>query len=128
MLDFTKEKLNYLVDEIKARFLVKNGGVLESYTEKLVATTGVINLNLGNVFTIAPTTNTTFSITNAKSNIAHSFTLYISMGATARTLNYPAGVKWESESIPEMAVNKTYILTFSTINGGTTWFGNWGEY
>ena len=106
-----------------------SGGTLETYTEKLQATTGVMNLNLANVFTDTPSANRTYSITNAKSGVSHSFTLYITMGATVRTLTFPAGVKWAGDEIPDMTTaNKTYILTFSTINGGTTWFGNGSDY
>ncbi|HZJ99032.1 MAG TPA: hypothetical protein VFC79_03450, partial [Tissierellaceae bacterium] len=63
------------------------------------------------------------TITNAKAG-AHSFTLIITMGATVRTLTFPASVKWADGEVPEMTeANKTYILTFMTINSGTTWFG-----
>jgi hypothetical protein len=105
------------------QLLPKSGGTLENYVEKLTTTTGVINLNDGNVFHRDATANTTFSITNAKAG-AHSFTLIITMGATVRTLTFPSSVKWQDGKVPEMTeANKTYILTFMTINSGTTWFG-----
>ena len=98
-------------------------GTINNYVEKLTTTTGAINLNSGNVFHRDATANTTFSITNAKAG-AHSFTLIITMGATVRTLTFPASVKWQDGEVPEMTeANKTYILTFMTINSGTTWFG-----
>jgi hypothetical protein len=47
------------------------------------------------------------------------------MGATVRTLTFPASVKWANGEIPDMSkANTMYILTFSTINAGTTWYGN----
>lgn len=99
-------------------------GTINNYVEKLTTTTGAINLNSGNVFHINATANTTFSITNAKAG-AHSFTLIITMGGTERiTLTFPASVKWQDGEVPDMTeTNKTYILTFMTINSGTTWFG-----
>ena len=104
--------------------LPQSGGILNDYTEKLITTTGAINLNLGNVFHRNATTNTTFSITGAKYGVAHSFTLIITMGATVRTLGFPVSVKWRGWEIPDMTeANKTYILTLMTINSGTTWFG-----
>ena len=107
-----------------------SNGVLENYREKLVTlsgTTTTINLSLGNVFTHALSGNTTYSITNAISGQAHSFTLIITMGATIRTLSFPVSVKWQGGDIPDMTtVNKTYVLTFVTINGGTTWLGMFG--
>ena len=107
-----------------------SGGILENYREKLVTSSGTstaINLLLGNVFTHTLTGNTTYSITNAVNGQAHSFTLIINQTATVRTLTFPASVKWQGGEIPDMTTaSKTYILTFVTINGGTTWLGMFG--
>ncbi|HZK00688.1 MAG TPA: hypothetical protein VFC79_11800 [Tissierellaceae bacterium] len=106
-----------------------SGGILENYREKLTTTTGAINLSLGNVFYRNATANTTFSITNAVSGQSHSFTLYIEMGATVRTLTFPTSIKWVGGEIPDMTtVNKMYVLVFSSIDGGTTWYGNGSDY
>ncbi len=100
---------------------------LETYTEKIQATTGIINLSLANVFTDTPSASRTYSITNAKSGVAHSFTLIITMGATVETLTFPASVKWQGGEIPDMTTaSKTYVLTFVTVDGGTTWLGMFG--
>ena len=104
--------------------LNKSNDTLETYTEKVQATTGIINLSLANVFTDTPSASRTYSITNAKSGVAHSFTLIITMGATVQTLTFPASVQWQGGEIPDMTeFNKIYILTFMTIDGGTTWLG-----
>ena len=107
-----------------------SGGVLENYREKLVTLSGTstaINLSLGNVFAHTLTGNTIYSITNAVSGQAHSFTLIITMGSTVRTLTFPASVKWQGGEIPDMSTaSKTYILTFVTINGGSNWLGMFG--
>ena len=107
-----------------------SNGVLENYREKLVTLSGTstaINLSLGNVFTHTLTGNTTYSITNAVSGQAHSFTLIITQTATVRTITFPSSVKWQDGEIPDMTTaNKTYVLTFLTINGGTTWLGMFG--
>ena len=107
-----------------------SGGVLENYREKLVTLSGTstaINLSLGNVFTHTLTGNTTYSITNAVNGQAHSFTLIINQTATVRTLTFPASVKWQGGEIPDMSTaNKTYVLTFVTVDGGTTWLGMFG--
>jgi len=116
------------VDNVKQMPI--SGGVLENYREKLVTLSGTsttINLSLGNVFTHTLSGNTTYSITNAVSGQAHSFTLIINMGSTVRTLTFPASVKWQGGEIPDMSTaSKTYVLTFLTINGGTTWLGMFG--
>ena len=119
------------VDNVKQMPI--SNGVLENYREKLVTLSGTstaINLSLGNVFTHTLTGNTTYSITNAVNSQAHSFTLIITQTATVRTLTFPASVIWQGEEIPDMtSASKTYVLTFVTVDGGTTWLGmSGGEF
>ncbi len=107
-----------------------SGGVLENYTEKLVTLSGTstaIDLSLGNVFIHTLSGNTTYSITNAVNGQAHSFTLIINQTTTARTLTFPASIKWQGGEIPDLSTaSKTYILTFVTVDGGSTWLGMFG--
>ena len=107
-----------------------SGRILESYSEKLVTlldTATTIDLSLGNVFTHTLSGNTTYTISNAVNGQAHSFTLIVNMGSTVRTLTFPSSVKWQGGEIPDMTTpNKTYILTFMTVDGGTTWLGMFG--
>lgn len=116
------------VDNVKQMPI--SGGVLENYREKLTtvsASGGSIDLSLGNVFQHTPSRNTTYSITNAVSGQAHSFTLVINMGSTFRALTFPASVKWQGGDIPDTTTpNKTYVLTFMTVDGGTTWLAMFG--
>lgn len=128
----TKEQVGLdEVDNIKQMPI--SGGILENYREKLVALSGAstaINLSLGNVFTHTLSGNTTYSISNAVNSQAHSFTLIITQTATVRTLTFPASVIWQGGEIPDMSTaNKTYVLTFVTVNGGSTWLGmSGGEF
>jgi subtilisin len=107
-----------------------SGGTLENYSEKLTtvsASGGSIDLSLGNVFVHTPNGNRTYSITNAVNGQAHSFTLIINMGSTVRTLIFPSSVKWQGGEIPDLTTpNKTYVLTFMTVDGGTNWLGMFG--
>lgn len=107
-----------------------SGGILENYREKLVtvsAANGSIDLSLGNVFQHSPSGDSTYSITNAVNGQAHSFTLIVNMGSTVRTLTFPASVKWQGGEIPDLSTaNKTYVLTFVSVDGGTTWLGMFG--
>lgn len=108
-----------------------SGGILENYREKLVTVSelnGSINLSLGNVFQHTPSGDRTYSITNAVNGQAHSFTLIIHMGVTiVRTLTFPSSVKWQGGEIPDLTTaGKTYVLTFMTVDGGTTWLGMFG--
>ena len=63
-------------------------------------------------FTHTLSGNTTYSITNAVSGQAHSFTLIITQTATVR-INFPCKqVKWQGGEIPDMTTaSKTYVLT-----------------
>ena len=105
-----------------------SGGVLENYREKLTAlASGTINLNTGNVFTHTLSGNTTYTISNAISGQAHSFTLIITQTSTVRIITFPASVKWQGGDIPDLSIaSKTYVLTFATVDGGTTWLGMFG--
>ncbi len=107
------------------------GGILEVYTEKITTVsasgTATVNLNSGNVFQHTPSGNKTYYFNNAISGQAHSFTLILNMGYTVRTMTFPASVKWQGGEIPDMTTaNKTYILTFMTVDGGTNWLGMFG--
>ena len=99
------------------------------YREKLVTLSGTsttINLNNGNVFTHTLSGDTAYSISNAQSQ-AHSFTLIITQTETVRTITFPASVKWQGGEIPDLSgASKTYVLTFLSIDGGTTWLGMFG--
>ena len=119
---------NEIPDVDLSNLMPKSGGVLESYGEKLTAlASGTIDLNTGNVFTHTLSGNTTYSITNAVSGVAHSFTLIITQTSTVRTLTFPSSVKWQGGEIPDLTTaSKTYVLTFMTVDGGTTWLGMFG--
>lgn len=103
--------------------------IIKQYQESIAivnASNGIVDLNEGNVFIHNPSGNRTYAFNNTKNN-AHSFTLMINMGSVVRTLTFPASVKWQGGEIPDMSeVNKTYVLTFMTIDGGTTWLGMFG--
>lgn len=101
-----------------------SGGILNDYVEKLVIIGEInsINLDEGNTFLKTISADTTFSIDNTKAG-AHSFTLIIEMN-TLSALTFPTEVKWQDGEVPDMSeANKTYILTFLTIDKGLTWFG-----
>ena len=107
-----------------------SGGVLENYVEKLTTLTGTsnaINLSLGNVFTHTLSGNSMYSIINGVSGQAHSFTLIITQTATVRTVTFSGNIKWQGGEIPDLTTaNKTYVLTFMSIDGGETWLGMFG--
>jgi hypothetical protein len=82
-----------------------------------------IDLELANVHPISITADvTTLTFSNARAG-AHSFTLVVAQGGTLRDITWPVSVAWAGGSEPTMAINKTYWITFVTLNGGTNWTG-----
>ena len=41
----------------------------------------------------------------------------------AYTITYPDSVKWANDEVPELTASGKDVLTFITIDGGTTWYG-----
>lgn len=86
--------------------------------------TDAINLELGNVVTATVSTSAqTFTFTNPPaSGTAGSFTLILTNGGS-QTITWPASVKWEGGTAPTLTASGIDILTFITVDGGTTWYG-----
>lgn len=103
--------------------------ILKDYGETAVVLTGVsgsraLDLTTGNVFDLTLSGNTTLTFNNpTASGNACSFTLIIRQPATLYTVTFPASVKWNEDKVPQFTANKTAILTFVTVNGGTRWYG-----
>ena len=101
--------------------------ILQGYSETIQSSNGigVVNLDIsnGNVFNATLTGNTDFTLSPTDNN-ANSLTLILSQGATVYTVTFPASVKWQGGEIPDLSeANKTYILTFVTVDSGANWFG-----
>jgi hypothetical protein len=93
-----------------------------------VSTTYTVDLSTANIFALTLTGNTTFSFTNpAATGTSSAFTMIITQDSTgSRTGTWPASVKWPGGSTPVLSTgaNKTDILNFITVNGGTTYYGS----
>lgn len=108
--------------------------VMQDYAEALSSpaiSANVLTLNLanGNVFDVTLNANvTTLTISGAPaSGKCGSFTLIVQFpDNTARTVTWPASVVWASNVTPTLTctTNERDILTFLTVNGGTTWFAS----
>lgn len=94
------------------------------------AAIGTVNLDLASssVFQLTLTGNTTLTVSNAPTMINETYTIVVRIiqGATARTLNWFAGITWlNANGVPATpAANKTieYILSWD----GTNWIGRRG--
>lgn len=85
-----------------------------------------LDLSLGNVFAVTKNGATTWSFTNvtAVANRAASFTLILTNGGTTTGANtWPASVKWSYAIVPTLTNGGVDILTFMTVDNGTTWHG-----
>jgi len=104
---------------------------IKNYAETLTiansSTAYTIDLSNGNAFKITMTGNCTFTFSNPPaSGKAGSFTLIQIQDATGgRTTTWPASVKWSGSNVPSLATaaDAVNILTFITVDGGTTWYG-----
>ena len=103
---------------------------IKNYAETVKAhgTTGgsiTCDMQDGNIHTITLNAATTFTFANPPtSGKAGSFTLMLTQGASAYAVTWPTSVKWSGGSAPDLSTaNILYILVFTTIDGGTTWYG-----
>jgi len=83
-----------------------------------------IDLESGNVVTATVSTaEQTFTFTNPPgSGDAGSFTLILTNGGS-QTVNWPASVDWAGGTAPSLTASGVDVLTFTTVDGGTTWYG-----
>jgi hypothetical protein len=83
-----------------------------------------IDLTLGNVITATVDTSAnTFTFSNpSASGSACSFTLILTNGGS-QTVNWPGGVDWAGGSAPTLTTAGVDILTFTTVDAGTIWYG-----
>lgn len=106
---------------------------IKDYTEPKTAPTissGTLTLNLNDaqVFDVSLNANiTTLTISNvdSSSNTVNSFTIIFTMDGTARTVTWPAAVKWPGGTGPTLtsANGKKDVLSFLSPDNGTTWLG-----
>jgi hypothetical protein len=101
--------------------------ITETYAAPAISSgTLTINLANGTVFNVANNANiTTFSITNAVASKAAAFTLCLTANGTVYTQAWGAAVKWPGGVAPTLttAAGKIDVITFVTVDGGTTWLG-----
>jgi hypothetical protein len=97
---------------------------LKDYSETKVAMgANDVDLSAGNVFTktISGATTLTFSNPPATGK-GGAFTLILTNGGSA-TVTWPASVDWPSATAPTLTAAGIDVLVFTTIDGGTTWYG-----
>jgi hypothetical protein len=86
--------------------------------------TDAIDITAGNVVTATVSTGTqTFTFTNpSATGKACSFTLILTNGGS-QTVNWPGAVDWAGGDAPSLTSSGVDILTFTTVDAGTIWYG-----
>ena len=86
-----------------------------------------LDLSLGNVFNVSLNANiTTMTISNVPSTTHNvNLTIVFTADGTTRSVTWPNSVVWPSGTAPGITSTngKIDVYTFTTNNGGTTWFG-----
>ena len=97
---------------------------LMDYAEKTQAAAAHdIDLSLGNVQTYTLSGNQTLTFSNPPASPkSGSFTLLVTNGGSA-TLTWPTSVDWAGGTAPTLTAAGIDAIVFTTINGGTTWYG-----
>jgi hypothetical protein len=88
--------------------------------------TATVNCRTATVFSITLSENTTFVFSNPPSSgTAYGMTLKVVQDSTARTVTWPAAVKWPIAASPTVSTGSgnVDIFAFLTHDGGTTWYG-----
>ncbi len=83
-----------------------------------------IDVTAGNVVTATVDTSTnTFTFSNpSATGKACSFTLILTNGGS-QTVNWPSSVDWAGGTAPSLTSSGVDILTFTTVDAGTIWYG-----
>lgn len=119
---------SYFAANVEIAKTLKIKAVQETKTAPAIASNVLtLDLTAGAYFNVALTSNiTTLTISNpAASGNTSSFVLAFTADGSARTISWPASVKWAAGVSPTLTTTnaKVDILTFITWDGGTTYYG-----
>lgn len=86
--------------------------------------TVTMDCSSGNVFALTTSAATSVAFNNEPtSGVAYECKLILTAGGT-HAITYPASVQWPNGAQPtDPASGQTDIITFMTVDGGTTWYG-----
>ncbi len=108
-------------------YALNHDGVVETITAhgNLGAAATFFSSGTGNLHTGTLNANCTFTFAAVTSGKACSFTMLLTQDATgSRTVTWPGSVVWQgSAPVLATAAASVDILTFFTLDGGTTWYG-----
>ena len=93
------------------------------YGNVVAMSTGAIDVSAGTVFTKTITANTTISFSSVPAAPATACVTLILTNGGSKTVTWPSSVKWSGGTAPDLTASGVDVLTFLTIDGGTTWYG-----
>jgi hypothetical protein len=113
-----------MADNIVSRPVVKDYGETVNAIGAIGGGTQDIDLESGNVVTgTVDTSTTTFTFSNPPTTgTAGSFTLILTNGGS-QTVNWPGAVDWAGSTAPTLTTSGIDVITFTTIDAGTIWYG-----
>jgi hypothetical protein len=88
----------------------------------IFADSGQLDCATSNNFRIVLSSSVTISFSNVPANVEYSCKLFIK-GDGSSTVTWPGSITWPSSSPSDPAVNKTLYVKLTTVNGGTSWYG-----
>lgn len=108
-------------------FVRANGGGREDLNTIASSTSDPsIDLADGNVVDLTLDNSPTLTFAGTAADVACGFTLILRQDATgSRTVTWPASVDWSGGTAPTLstAANAVDVITFLTVDNGTTWLG-----
>ncbi len=117
-------------EEIRMNDNLMSNPEIKNYAETKSAVSSAGNaatfdINNGNIFSITLTEDAIFTFSNPPaSGKAGSLTMILTQDGTPRTVTWPGSVKWDSGTAPTISTAAAvYVLTFITVDAGTTWYG-----
>ncbi|MCF0115092.1 MAG: hypothetical protein HUJ56_07035, partial [Erysipelotrichaceae bacterium] len=116
---------NISVDPYETYLPIKGGTLIGGLFGKTtdLATSKVIDPINGAAIKKTITTNTTFEFTKPPTGADFSCFNLVLVNGGNYTVTFPSSVKWEEATAPELTKNGTDVLSFMTIDNGTTWYG-----
>ena len=113
-----------MADNIVSRPEIKDYAETVNAIGSIGGGTQDIDLESGNVVTgTVDTSTTTFTFSNPPtSGKAGSFTLILTNGGS-QTVNWPGAVDWAGGTAPTLTTAGIDVITFTTIDAGTIWYG-----
>lgn len=109
-------------------FNVQQEAQLKNYSETVVAVGNIsgsqaFDISTANVFTATVTGTVTITFTNpAASGQCSSLSMVLTNGGSS-VITWPAAVKWAGGVDPTLTTAGEDVLTFFTLNAGTSWYG-----